>query len=608
MNIREQLHLGTRSANAVASLAVVDTQTEGGDGRSGDLPPLRVRGSLAARIVALVLVVVLGTAFSAVIIGAQVRGLRANFDLLTGVYVPFQTRLLEAQAQSQRIGSLVASYGNPENQLERSDLLNIEEGFELRANLIADTRQPLRQALEHSDRLGGLEQLDAVRELDRLLAELELLASPDEDLEILEQISDAPRQVEIRKRFRELQERAAEAVAEQRDTVAQAGREAERQALVVTIAAAVLSLLATLVVIITLRPLRRLATSVRQIGRGDWGERIEVGTRPERDDEASRLAREVNLMAGALEERERRLLRGERLAAIGRLAAQITHEIRNPLSSVALNAELLEDELSQLGERSGEARELLTRISSEVDRLAQITEAYLDLARRPQPQTAKIDLRRELTDLLDFLAREHEHNQVRVVRVLPPGPVWVDADAGQLRQALINLLRNAQEAVLELDVVVEEPSPAPMGDGVGDLLDEFEPEVSEPEVPESETPDALGSLEGPAQTAEDDLKLEGSAPTITVTLTCKHGQASIVVADTGPGIPVPEQGIARIFEAFVTSKAHGTGLGLPMVQQIAVDHGGRVQVLKTGPEGTQFEFCLPACDPPAPSVSSQNSA
>lgn len=556
---------------------------EGGAGTQAELPPLRVRGSLAARIVALVLLVVLGTGLSAGIIVSQVRGLRANFDTLTGVYVPFQTRLLQAQAQSQQIGSFVASFGNPEAQLERSDLLNLEEALERRSTLIAEVRQPLREALSHPERLGGIEQLDDIRELDAQVAKLEALATLGEDFEITEVLADAPRQVEITKRFSELQERANQALAEQRDTVARAGREAEERALILTIASALLSLIATLAVILTLRPLRRLAVSVRKIGRGDWGERIEVGERPDRDDEVARLAREVNLMAGALEERERRLLRGERLAAIGRLAAQITHEIRNPLSSVALNAELLEDELS--GE-SGEARQLLARIAGEVDRLTQITEAYLGFARRPKPSLAKVDLRRELADLLDFLAEEHERNAVTVIRELPDAPVWVEADAGQLRQALINLLRNAQEAVLEVAGRVEEPS-----SDVGDLLDDFEDEGG----------GAPGASALGAGQAED----EGH---IRVSLTCKHDQARVVVADTGPGIPEPDEGLQRIFEAFVTSKAHGTGLGLPMVQQIAVDHGGAVRLVETGPEGTQFEFALPACDPPAPSVSSENSA
>jgi two-component system NtrC family sensor kinase len=544
-----------------------------------ELPPLRIRGSLAARIVALVLLVVLGTGAAALVIRAQVHGLGANFDLLTGVYIPFQTKLLHAQNQSQRIGAFVAGYGNPE-ELDRADRLLFEEALERRATLVAEVRQPLEQALLHPDRLGGLAALDDVRDLTAQLDELAALLAVEEDLDVNEILTDASHQAEINRRFNELEQRASEAVRSQRDMVADANRAAEQRALVITFGAAALSLIATLLVIVTLRPLRRLAVSVRRIGRGEWHERIEVGPRAERDDEVARLAREVNLMAATLEERERRLLRGERLAAIGRLAAQITHEIRNPLSSVALNAELLGDELDAIGHVEGvdEARQLLARISTEVDRLTQITEAYLGFARRPKPQLVPVELGRELTDLLDFLAAEHERNRVTVVREFPTTPVWVEADAGQLRQALINLLRNAQEAVLER---VED---APPESDVGDLLDD-EPSASRP-----------GLAGAPA------------AGTITVTLECKDQRALVIVADTGPGIPIPPQGVERIFEAFVTSKAHGTGLGLPMVQQIAVDHGGAVRLLSTGPEGTRFEFSLPACDPPAPSVSSESSA
>ncbi len=550
---------------------------------------MRVRGSLAARIVALVVLVVFGTGVSAMIIVDQVRGLRANFDLLTGVYVPFQTELVQAQMQSHQIATFVAGFGNPEVQLDRADMLNLEEAIDRRVSELGEARGPLRQALMHPERIGGDAQLEHVRQLGALLGELELLVQ--EGVDPSEVLANASRQAEIARRFRELQKLADDAVAEQRITVAEAGRDAEQRAIIVTIAAAVFSLLATLAVILTLRPLRRLADSVRRIGRGDWSERIEVGERPERDDEATRLAREVNLMAGALEERERRLLHGERLAAIGRLAAQITHEIRNPLSSVALNAELLEDELAEFGEASQEARLLLTRISNEVDRLAQITEAYLGFARRPAPQLAKVELGAELVDLLDFLAQEHERDGIEVIRELPDEPVWVEADAGQLRQAFINLLRNAQEALLELGGRRESSDPA-----LGDLLDDL---------------DDLDDLPDPGPRADADAEPRAGAPTLRVELVRKGAQASVLVHDNGPGIPMAEgrgPDFEQIFEAFVTSKTHGTGLGLPMVQQVALDHGGSVRLVETGPTGTTFAFSLPACDPPGPSVSSANSA
>jgi signal transduction histidine kinase len=134
-------------------------------------------------------------------------------------------------------------------------------------------------------------------------------------------------------------------------------------------------------------------------------------------------------------------------------------------------------------------------------------------------------------------------------------------------------------------------------------------EVAEPLDPSSDVGDLLDGLD---REPRDAASADGPAMvgSIEVSLVCKDDRALLVVADTGPGIPAPPEGggYERIFEAFVTSKTHGTGLGLPMVQQIAVDHGGAVRLLHTGPEGTAFELSLPACDPPAGSVSSENPA
>ena len=102
-------------------------------------------------------------------------------------------------------------------------------------------------------------------------------------------------------------------------------------------------------------------------------------------------------MAAALDEREQRLIRSERLAAVGKIAAQITHEVRNPLSSIGLNAEMLEEETS------GEARKLARAIVKEVDRLTEITEEYLRFARLPRPKLEREDLR----ELVMSLVRLH---------------------------------------------------------------------------------------------------------------------------------------------------------------------------------------------------------
>ena len=311
--------------------------------------------------------------------------------------------------------------------------------------------------------------------------------------------------------------------------------EAERQELAARWAILGLSAIGLLVGLLVmwlsqraLRPIRTLTEAAQRLGRGS-PESVAV---PEQGgDELATLAREFNAMAQRLAARERELraqgealLRSERLAAIGRIAAQITHEIRNPLSSISLNAE-------ELGERAPDARELCDAIVREVDRLTGITEEYLRFARLPKPQLQRADVNDTVRDLLDFVRPELEAGGVRVTASLSPGLPRVLADVAQLRQLLLNLLRNAREA---------------MSSG--------------------------GSLD--------------------VATRSQEGLVSLEIHDTGHGIS-PER-MERIFDPFFTTKARGTGLGLAMAQEIAQEHGGQLLCESVVGEGTVFTLRLPA--------------
>src|SRR5262249_46469163 len=151
-------------------------------------------------------------------------------------------------------------------------------------------------------------------------------------------------------------------------------RQATLAAVVLGAVGAILGVLVTVWAILTLRPLRRLHEAVRKVGGGNYRQQVEVsgGT------EVSDLAREFNVMAAAVSQREQELVRSERLAAVGKMAAVITHEVRNPLSSIGLNAELLEEEVAHV---SPEAVALCRAIAKEVDRMTAITEEYLRFAR-----------------------------------------------------------------------------------------------------------------------------------------------------------------------------------------------------------------------------------
>jgi signal transduction histidine kinase len=294
--------------------------------------------------------------------------------------------------------------------------------------------------------------------------------------------------------------------------------------------AAFVGLLVTMWAVLTLRPLSRLRDGVRKVARGEYRERVTVAGGVE----VAEVAREFNAMAAAIEEREQELVRSERLAAVGKMAAVITHEVRNPLSSIGLNAELLEEELGKLPGGRSEAANLCRAIHKEVDRLTAITEEYLRFARLPRPRLVEEQVNVIVSQLVDFQKEELAMAGVQVSARLADGLPPVAADEAQLRQALLNLVRNAAES---------------MTGGGGTL------------VVETRRGDGGAAVE-------------------------------IVIADTGPGIPAEHLG--RIFEPFFTTKERGTGLGLALTQQIVAEHGGRIDVESIVGRGTRFVVRLPS--------------
>jgi signal transduction histidine kinase len=289
--------------------------------------------------------------------------------------------------------------------------------------------------------------------------------------------------------------------------------------------AVILGILMTIWVVITLRPLQRLRGAARSVAAGDYGKRI-----PERGPtEVKDLARELNSMARAVEERERELVRSERLAAVGKMAAMIAHEVRNPLSSIALNTELLEDELPE----GGEARQLSGAIHKEVDRLTAITEEYLAFSKLPKPKIAREPVNKLVTELAEFIREDLAVKNVKLDVELGGGEPTAMIDAAQIRQCLINLVRNATEAVV-----------------------------------------AKGGGHVTLRTRAADERI------------------LIEVEDDGTGIPADV--LPRLFDTFFSTKESGSGLGLALTHSIVKDHGGDVAVESTVGKGTTFKVSVPA--------------
>lgn len=254
----------------------------------------------------------------------------------------------------------------------------------------------------------------------------------------------------------------------------------------------------------------------------------------------------------ALQAAQERLMQSERLATIGQMSAKIAHEVRNPLGSISLNAELLEDELHGLPDgRRAEASGLVAAIRAQVDVLSAVTEEYLRFARLPAPRPEIASAANLIEELVEFIRPELTSRRVHLAVSVPAGLPALQMDPGQIRQALLNLVRNAAEAMSGGGTVTVRVK----------AISDFEFRMSDSAI-------------RPASA----------------------GQSAIVIEVEDSGVGIPPENLGRIFEPFFTTKDGGTGLGLAIARQIAADHGGRLTCESTPGAGTTFRLTLPVPD------------
>ncbi|MCC6217067.1 MAG: HAMP domain-containing histidine kinase [Polyangiaceae bacterium] len=189
-----------------------------------------------------------------------------------------------------------------------------------------------------------------------------------------------------------------------------------------------------------LAPLRALTARAQAVARGDLTARPELGT----GDELGELSRTFESMVAAIDAAKAQLVSQERLAAIGKMAAHVTHEIRNPLSALALNVQLLEEDLPA---GATEARSLLLAIDAEIQRLRVLSDQYLTVARQQPLQLERWSLAEAVDDAVAFLRLDLERRGIRVVVEHGGGEDAARIDEPRLRQALFNLMRNAADAM-----------------------------------------------------------------------------------------------------------------------------------------------------------------
>jgi len=287
-----------------------------------------------------------------------------------------------------------------------------------------------------------------------------------------------------------------------------------------------------------MQPMTSLVRATENLARGNLQERVELDRAPP---EIAVLGKAFNTMVASIRERDEQLqqqtqeelMRSDRLAMIGQLAAGVAHEINNPLGSILLFSRLL----LQQAPREGVMRENLHRIEKETKRCHTIVQSLLEFARQREPQVELLHVNGILDSTVQLFESQFLFHNIEVVRDYQPDLPQVRADPAQVQQVFMNIIINAADAMK----------------GKGTL-------------------------------------------TITTRSADADKQVVISISDTGCGIP-PEDIERIFDPFFTTKGVgHGTGLGLSLSYGIIQRHGGSLRVNSEVGVGTTFVAVLPASE------------
>lgn len=247
--------------------------------------------------------------------------------------------------------------------------------------------------------------------------------------------------------------------------------------------------------------------------------------------EVDRLNDELTGTLSRLQAAQEELVVSERMATVGRLSLKVAHEVRNPISAIELNAEMLEDIVrGRVAADMREAGSLVAAIRDQVNTLDALTEEYLAWARFPKAHFEEESLNQLIQELADFVRPVAVRQGLTIHVETDPAVPVLEIDRTLLRQAILNLVKNGMEALSR-----------------------------------------------------------GGELTIGSRVT-ERG-VEVFVADTGPGIGAEVAG--RLFEQFFTTKPQGTGLGLSISRQIIEEHGGALTWANRPGGGAVFTILLP---------------
>lgn len=291
----------------------------------------------------------------------------------------------------------------------------------------------------------------------------------------------------------------------------------------------------TIVIIHQSKGLRTLLRGIGELGNGNLSHRI-----PEDPTEFGHLAKALNSMAGSLQEKKNELQRvfaeveqGRKLAAVGRLAAGVAHEVNNPLATISTYTQMLLRRKDIPDDVSANMKVVM----DEINRIQTQLRNLLDLSRLQSPLVTEINPNGFVKEIVDLVRYETSARDVNLSTLLCDDCRTIPADGSGFKQVIWNLLRNALDA-----------------------------------------------------------QQKGGTISVKTYFRADEGESTafvIEVADEGPGIP--EANLPHIFEPFFTTKqvGEGTGLGLSIVYNIVKNHGGTIDIHNLSPKGCIFEVVFP---------------
>lgn len=314
---------------------------------------------------------------------------------------------------------------------------------------------------------------------------------------------------------------------------------------------AIIIIIILIFLIMLIAPIKNLINAISFIKKGDYSHRVEMKS----SGEIGVLVDSFNDMILTLRKRDEqikaqqkslqehhqneikiknKLLEVERLAAIGKISAQIAHEIRNPLNSINLNTDIIGDEIFDENFNPNEIKPLFEHIKIEIERLNNITEKYLRLAKEPDLNLEANDIVKLLNDVVELMEVEFTNKEVAIIKDFKIGSYILNFDKNIIKSVFINIIKNALEA-----------------------------------------------------------SSKNGNVTIFIDKINKREREYIKISIKDTGIGISDKDKEYIFNPFFTTKKYGTGIGLFTVKEGIIAHNGEIEFNSKFSKGTEFIIYLP---------------